>query len=177
MGKHQYGIDRMRNVLRGKDKPTENIPSPQIEYVNRCKRTVKTTILKPDDQKSLSSLMISEEYSVVFCFPVSSRFTSKDLDLLETYLKYRQREDYSRVTIAFTHSERLECEEKVYLDNLPKIFKEYLQKFKNKHVFIDRSEKNNEEKVRSLIKAGVSDECKRVHVTACLLFVAAFIVL
>lgn len=161
----------------GENKLKKNASSPKSEFMERFGRKLKITFLDPEDKESLSSLLISEEYSIVFCFPVSSRFTNKDLDLLETYLKYRQREDHSRITIAFTYSERLDCEEKVYINNLPEIFKDYLQKFRNKYVFMYSSGNQHENNVKTLTNSGNSDEFTRVFYKTLFIFVAALIVL
>ncbi|CAC5384274.1 unnamed protein product [Mytilus coruscus] len=107
------------------------------------------------NQNALSSLLISEEYSVVFCFPVSYRFTTEDLHLWNTYLKYRQREDFERVTVVFTYCDRLEVSVEDYIENLPTEFRDFLKRCGDKHMFFNicpKKAKENQRHIKRLIQ-------------------------
>ncbi|CAG2227472.1 unnamed protein product [Mytilus edulis] len=131
-GKRGSGIELVRDSLLGTNDGNTCISTAQKEvkgYNEQFERKVKITSLYSDygaslSPNDLSSLSISEEYSVVFCFPVSYRFTTEDQNLLEKYLQHRQREDFKKVTVAFTYSERLEGEPKDFICNLPDELKE-----------------------------------------------------
>lgn len=173
----KYGKTETKN---SGNESTENQPPFESDVMKGKSfgRQVKISFLNADKKKSLSKLSISDEYSVVFCFPVSFRFTTEDLNLLETYLQYRQREDHSRVTIAFTYSERLKgsCEPEAYIKNLPKKLKEYIQEFECNYIFVSSREQNMFNAIR-LIKPFSSVEYRRKCVNAAIIFVCLLLVL
>lgn len=162
----------MRNFLLGTNKYDKGQKDNEVKgYNEKYERNVKITYLNPTQKKYLSSLLIAEEYSVVFCIPVSFRFTPEDVDLLEKYLHYRQREDHSRVTIAFTFSERLECTTDVYIDNLPEKLKHYLKTYGNNYIFINSSDNKNDKGAKRLIKPLPSKEFTRAFVNVLIVFI------
>ncbi|XP_063436464.1 GTPase IMAP family member 8-like [Mytilus trossulus] len=200
-GKRGYGIDLVCNALLGKDnannsptrdnghtlgtKGTKNTSSSRNLEFHGSKRKhgrhVKLTFVDANDKESLSSLIISEEYSVLFCIPVSFRFTSEDLNLLETYLKYRQREDRRKITIVFTYSERLEGVTKEnYIKNLPQKLQDYFTKFGGSYMFLGSTQNEKDENKRNakrLIKADNSLEFKYRFKQLMLLVIGVFLLL
>lgn len=200
-GKQGYGIDLMRNAILGKDNKkkcqtsinshthgtsvTENtLSSKNVEFhgsKNKHGRHVKLTFLDANDKESLSSLTISEEYSVLFCIPVSFRFTTEDMNLLETYLKHRQREDRRKITIVFTHSERLDGETKEnYIENLPQKLKNYFTKFGGSYMFFgstQNEEDENQRNAKRLIKADHSKDYRYRYQQLMMIVIGAYVFL
>lgn len=151
----------MRKVLLGSGNIETNVTKPNTSscefgevkrYHDKHGRKVKITSLNVEDRASLSSLAISEEYTVVFCFPVSFRFTSEDSKLLETYLQYRQREDFKKVTVAFTFSDRKNVTDEDYIKNLPQDMKDFLKQYRNNYVFISSGDNSCTENIQSVIR-------------------------
>lgn len=143
----------------------------------KLNRDIKVTYVCLDDIKSskdLSTLSISQDYSVLFCFPVSDRFTTEDLNLLQTYLKYRQREDFEQVRIAFTYSERFEDDqitnEEEYLANLPAPLNDVLKKCGHKYMFFNSDVNKNESNVKLLFKPLPCDEFSKKLIQVILVF-------
>lgn len=141
-----------------------NILSSGIEeldtYNTEFKRNVKITYLPLDDVTSLSanamsSLLTSDDYTVVYCFPISHRFTNEDWNLLKRYLPHREREDFNRTNIAFTFSERLDFSQDAYIKTLPDQLQNFIVECGVKYMFINSSnEKSTDGKkvLKSLIE-------------------------
>lgn len=169
IGKQGSGIDLVGKALLGKDFKPESKKGKYngIEMVDSLgqndDRDVKITCLFLNDTSCLStndisSLSISEDYSVVFCFPITYRFTKEDWSLLETYLKYRQSENFQKISIVFTNAEYLDdkgIDQEDYIENLPDRFTKLLTKCNNKYYFINSKNGhpvNNDNMVMQLLK-------------------------
>lgn len=169
IGKQGSGIDLVGKALLGKDLKLESKKGKHngIGMVDslgqNVDRDVKITCLFLNDTSCLStddisSLSISEDYSVVFCFPITYRFTKEDLSLLETYLKYRQSENFQKISIVFTNAEHLDdkgIDQDDYIENLPDRFTKLLTKCSNKYYFINSKSGhpvNNDNMVMQLLK-------------------------
>lgn len=136
---------------------TMHLKITEVEGANdRYNRDIKITCLCLDHEKSaneLSSFSIEEDYSVVYCFPVSWRFQSEDSNVLQIYLQHRQKENYRNFVVAFTYAERLEVDPKYYIANLPEELKDLLKKCENNYIFITSKDcEENNTKVKTLIK-------------------------
>lgn len=120
-------------------------------------RPIKITSVYSDDFNSLSpndysSLLISQYYSVVFCFPVSYRFTTEDSNLWKTYLQYRQNENFHRMMTVFTHADDLSVDRHTYIKNLPDIMQDLIKKCGGNIKFFGGCKHYEEDLVKELLK-------------------------
>lgn len=155
-------FDREPNIAKNFKRDILHSGIEEVEALNdKFQRTVKIKYLYLDDETSLSAnalspLLISGDYTVIYCFPISHRFTTEDWNLLQRYLPYRDRTDFQRTTVAFTYSDRLEDDTKSYIETLPAQLKNFISDVcGNKYIFISSSKdasSENESSVESMIK-------------------------
>lgn len=130
----------------------------EVEALNvKFKRLIKIAYLSSDDVTSLSAnalspLLTTDDFTVVYCFPISYRFTTEDWHLLQRYLPYSKMKHFKRTTIVFTYSERLNPSENTddYIKTLPDEFQKLIKKCGNKCIFISSSEDASSKNVSSI---------------------------
>lgn len=142
-------------------KKVENLVTPEFKsYSSKVlNRDVKVTYIYLDNKSpspnDFSPLIISEHYSVVFCLPPPDRCKPEDLNLLQPYLRYRQREDYSRITVAFVEQENADNDTSNGYEAkrmIPDYVTEFLKPYENRVMYFSSDKKQNNSNIHELVK-------------------------
>lgn len=181
LGKRGSGIDLVGNILLGpcynekyqKELNTRNNKEnrslalqkfPEEKWFNqRYQRNISLTYLHSDEVTSatpekMQRLKRSDDNSVVFCFPLSQRYTAEDANVLQRYLEFQQKENHDELkgfSVAFIDYDCLDVDIEDYIEHLPNDFKTFLQKCENKYFVVRFNEelsKGAEKGIKILIK-------------------------
>lgn len=121
--------------------------------------------------EDLKLLHINDQYSVVCCFPASGGCSKQHYKLLKPFLRYRQREECSKVYIVFTRSDDITTNDQECIQSMQKY--DLFNEWKDQSLFFNTGKtedaNQNAKTVKELIKP-ISGKYFRSQVYAALAF-------